>query len=434
MGLADVGMGRGGLAHCVGITRLGCAMRREMWFWAGVLLALVFWGMRADALTWVLSPGGNYVAYDSNTGALYNGNSAASNWGNVVDVMSNGSLSTTGESWLSNMPVLDVADSSVGELALTGVEMTAAIGTDGLSALATKAVQVLWGAQLLNALLQDLGANAINCSSTGTLCNTSGSGGNYCSSAEVWDGDVYGTNAQTGALEPIDSVCTMPASENNGHEVTGCIAIPSGASSTCPAGVLGGTPTTTTAAETDITDYMLPSSSNYDTMVNDLKNIVQNWPGTVPTPDVAGDVADSYSGPSSVSGPTTTVTTNGQTDTISSTATPSYSPQGVTPNVENTTCTGTGSCSTAPSQTTPPFVPPMVNLPNNPALPSKGVPLSLNVSPVSGTCPPPIALDLASVDMGSYNISLQPMCTLAGYVQPVIDAAAGVAAGFIILQ
>lgn len=394
-------------------------------FWVGLVSAHAATGPFA----WVQTSGGSYVVYDSGTGALFNGGDSAPSFSEVQTIFANGNMTASGESWLGNMPVLDFATPSAGELALSGVEVGATFASDGLIPLAGEVVGDLWGLNNIRQFLQDL-ANASACTNSAT-CSRSGTGSvSYCFQGES---DLY--NFYTSQGVEFGSMCEGTDSLGQTYTAPRC------GTYACPAD-LNPIATTATQAQGQIQTDLVPSNSNYDTLVNDLQNIFANYPASAPVPSVApGTVTDTYTGPSSVTGTPYQSTTGGQTSTVTPSMSPTYSPQGVTPGpVTLNSCTGTGACTSttvtpsATTKTATPFVAPTGALPRNPTLTPTATALTLNVTPVQGSCPPPVLLNLTAEDMGSYSISLAPICTLAGYVSPVVVASAAVAAGFIILQ
>ena len=411
-------------------------MYRQGWgwlVWAVLAYALLALGPRvceAAGLSWVQTPGGNYVAYDPNTGGLFNGNPT---WGDVQTIFENGTpASGGGESWIGNMPVMDISNETVGELALTGVDVAGTFASDGMLPLASEIVSNLWGAAQLGGLLTLLGAVGADTGPSGYVPT------NYCPSYTGWSalGPVYAVNAQGNEVQ-IGSECSW--TQQTAQEIPSgdyCLG-PNNTYCTPPA--VTSVPQAVQDLKTGLSD---PGSPDYEKLVTGIGNIIANYPQGSPVPAIQpGWVQDTYSGPSSETFPPVTTTTAGQPSTVTPTVTPTYSPTGVSPNVSLRTCTGTGSCTSttvAPSsqqQQASPFVPPNgLKFPPNPALSPTAVPLSLNPQTVSGTCPPPVELNLAAEDMGSYSISLEPFCTLASYVQPVIVATTAVVAGFIIFR
>jgi hypothetical protein len=355
-------------------------------------------------------------------------------------------MTASGESWLGNMPTLDFATPSAGELALSGVEVGATFASDGMLPLAGEIVGDLWGLNSLHQLLEDVTA-AVPCGSAGnTVCTTTAPPGGLPTGFKtcgggviVFDAYIYGVNA-AGVSVPIASMCTIPGQDNNGVTVTYCDAS-NGYQEVCPDG-LGQLPTSPAITDVYLPGAFTPSNPYYGNVVRDLGQIISDYPQAYPQPSVQpGTVSDTYHGPSTITGTPFQQSVGGQTSTVTPSMSPTYSPQGVTPGpVTLKSCTGTGACTSTtvtPSNTTKtatPFVAPTGSLPKNPTLNPTATALTLNVTPVQGSCPPPVLLNLSAENMGSYSISLAPICTLAGYVSPVVVASAAVAAGFIILQ
>lgn len=164
-------------------------------------------------------------------------------------------------------------------------------------------------------------------------------------------------------------------------------------------------------------------------------------------------VMQTPTGPASVKGPSsvTTSSSSGSSGSTSSTETCaptdslSYGPGSISV-TRSTTCTTqtsgpSGASSSATTTTAPPsqsgsgavtpFVPPSTSFPSSSsptgtiALPPVSVPAS------SGTCPQPITFVVFGL---TYSISLTPLCTLAGEIQPFVIGINGLAAALFILR
>lgn len=422
-------------------------MYRQGWGWlawavlAYVLLALGPRVCDAVNLQWVRSPSGVWQAFDPNTGALLNGGPGT--FGEAQTIFRNGSLDSSGGfEFLQGMGPMTVSDSSLGELAVTGVEVGASFGSDGLLPLATEVIGDLWGLQSLAQLLQDLGAPSL-------VQSGSGIPGGACQQYANSSIDGYTPIVVSGVHQGWYSECTAnPPSggslqycqdEVNGSvwELVGC-------------GALDSPPTSSSQAIQQYNKDIAAGGQQAQTILRDLQKIISVYPPNVATPAVQpGWITDHYTGPQSqtyppvTTSPSTSTGSSPSTSTSSSPATTvtpsvtlSYGPGGVSPTVKDMTCVGTASCSTTTASSPPvPFESPNgLKFPPNPSLSPTAVPLSLNPQTVSGTCPPPVELNLSAEDMGSYSISLEPFCTLASYVQPVIVATTAVVAGFIIFR
>lgn len=438
-------------------------MYKSGWGWVlwfvlayGLLLAVP----RVDAaLTWIRSPGGEYQAYDPATGYTI----GSGPYGEAGTLVADATVGSQGD-WVlqDTLANLDV-ESSVGELALSGISVAADFSPAGVLALGAEVLPKLaaiagtvQGLAALSQLLAPASTVTLTCTPS-SLCGSSPVNtstlavpGGACS-GETMLGYYYGANAQTGVTETIGAVCDNEAANSGSGEVY-CIGNEGTTWSnafTCPSGIgvsssgssSGTTSGSTTAEPLNVIEGqwadLTPSSSDFPAASSDLHQLMADNPSVAQGLSVpSGATQDSYSGPSSFSFPSVTTTTGGQSSTVTPTAQPTYSPGGVIPNVSTQTCTGTGSCSTTSSPTTPavPFVGPALKFPSNPVLSPTNIPLSLNPQTVSGSCPPPVPLDLSEFDMGDYSISLQPLCNLASDVSPVIVASAGLVAGFIIFR
>lgn len=421
----------------------------------GLLLAIP----RADAaLMWIRSPSGAYQAYDPTTGYTI----GSGPYGEVGTLVKDATVDSQGD-WIlqSTMANLDI-ESSVGELALSGISVAADFSPEGVIALGVEYLPKLaaiagtiQGLAALSQLLAPPATGTLTCTPS-SLCGTTAVGtsslpvpGGACS-GQTFLGYYYGPNATTGVIETIGAVCDDEAANQGSGEVY-CIGNEGSIWSnpyTCPSGIgvssSGASSTTSTSTNIEPLNIiegqwseLTPSSTDFPAASRDLQHLMQDNPTStqgLTTP--SGDTKDIYSGPTSYTFPGVTTTTGGQPSTVTPTAQPTYSPGGVIPNVSTQTCTGTGSCSTTSSPTTPavPFVGPALKFPSNPVLSPTNIPLSLNPQTVSGSCPPPVPLDLSEFDMGDYSISLQPLCNLASDVSPVIVASAGLVAGFIIFR
>lgn len=401
------------------------------WWWLGwavlVYGALVAVPRAWGALMWTTTAAGNYVAYDPASGALYNG---VPSWSSVQDTFANGSPNASGgESWVTSMPAISIDNATVGELALTGLNVTADFASDGVLPLGEEIIGDLWGGTQLAQLLQLLGA-------TDTQAPAGYTPVDYCPTQTGWAnlGPVYGPDVQ-GGTEQYGSECQW-TQQNAGQIPSGDFCIGPGAAS-CARGVPGTAAQADTLLEADLT----PGGPYYQSVLRDLGQIISNWPAGVTPPSIEPSWAsDSYTGPSTETFPPVSVSSGGQTDTVTPSVTPTYSPGGVAAPVTLNSCTGAGACTsttTTPSDATKvaPFSgPPVTGLPAAPALPLSNAPLTFAPQTVAGACPPPVPLELASVGMGNYTISLQPLCDLAEDVRPVIVASAGLVAGFVIFR
>ena len=420
-------------------------MYRQGWGWlawavlAYVLLALGPRVCDAATLQWVRSPSGVWQAFDPNTGALLNGGPGT--FGEAQTIFRNGSLDSSGGfEFLQGMGPMTVSDSSLGQLAVTGVEVGASIGSDGILPLAGEVIGDLWGLSSLAQLLQDLGAPQVTQNPSMSLPPGACSGGGESLVGYI---AVY---SSTGVLSGYIAECQYSL---NGDTSNFCEGDNGGGwvgDFTCPSNP----PTTPSQAIQDYNKAIDAGGSAAAQALRDLQKIISVYPPNVATPAVQpGSITDHYTGPQSqtyppvTTSPSTSTSSSPSTSTSSSPATTvtpsvtlSYGPGGVSPTVKNMTCVGTASCSTTTASSPPvPFEPPNgLKFPPNPSLSPTAVPLSLNPQTVSGTCPPPVELNLSAEDMGSYSISLEPFCTLASYVQPVIVATTAVVAGFIIFR
>lgn len=415
-------------------------------FWVGVALA-VWLGVgaaRAAGLQWVRGPGGVYQAYDSATGALIGDGSVGSVGTLVADATVTGSgdwvmTQTLGRLW---------ENSSLGELALTGVDVGEVLSPVGVVALGVEAlpsiIQALGLVGSVAQLASELGVKpplegtwSADMNNTGypsecpSVCNTGSV--EYCTPV-MYGSWPNGAQCETGYAYNGTQDGSLPNSYAVGNP-----AYQAPAGSSPPANFSQGAPLTAQALEGAWKD-VTPNTINFPSLSDRLRSLLQSDPSALGSvaPHPLG-LSSSYSGPATEVLPSVTTSTGGQSSTVTPSFTPTYSPGGVTPNLTFRTCSGTGACSTstvAPSNSgkLSPFVAPTGTLPANPTLTPNKIPLSLNVHPVAGTCPPPVMLDMTSEGYGSYAIPLTPLCTVASAVEPVIVAAAAVAAGFIILQ
>lgn len=419
--------------------------------WRGVVGFVVGFGLAVwlgvaygASLQWVRGPGGVYQAYDSTTGALIGDGSV----GSMGTLVADGTATGNGD-WVMTQTLGNLwEDSSLGELALTGVDVGEALSPAGVVALGVQVLpRIIQGLGLVGAVAQLAAELGVQPPLAGTWASDMNNTGypsecpSVCSTGSVeyctpvgYGSWPYGAQCETGYAYNGTQDGSLPNSYAVGNPA---YQAPPGASQ--PATFTQGAPLTSQAIEGAWQD-VTPNTVNFPSLSSRLKSLLQSDPSALA--DVGTNplgLSSSYSGPATETLPSVSVSTNGQTSTVTPSFTPTYSPGGVKPNLTYKTCTGTAACSTttvSPSNTSKlsPFVAPTGGLPTNPTLTPTGTALTLNVTPVQGTCPPPVLLNLTAEGMGSYSIPLTPLCTLASYVYPVVVASSAVAAGFIILQ
>ncbi len=198
---------------------------------------------------------------------------------------------------------------------------------------------------------------------------------------------------------------------------------------------------------TNVAPTLNGSPADQTALANDLAN--GNAPLSSPVPygyNIPSQDATVQGSPKTTS---STDPSTGQTTTT--TSTPSYKfstptpPQEVqvqkTTKVVTQTCTGSGSCSVTNSQTTTSpaqqpklgsFTAPALSVPSASTL--APTPFALNFtlpSQSSAVCPQPLTFTAFS---NSFNIPLDPLCTLSTDVRPYLEALGAVGAGVVIFR
>ena len=180
----------------------------------------------------------------------------------------------------------------------------------------------------------------------------------------------------------------------------------------------------------------------------ELADAEENNPSPIPLPTPSPYTYDVPTPDQTITGsPTTTTSTDPTTNTTTTTTTtPSYDISGgpdVTVTKSSTTdvqtCTSSGSCTTTttttksnPQPKAGVFVPPSVVPPS--VSPVSPTPFSLSLAvPNQSTavCPSPLSY---SAFGQTFNISVQPLCTLATNARPYVEALGAVGAGIVIFH
>jgi len=123
-------------------------------------------------------------------------------------------------------------------------------------------------------------------------------------------------------------------------------------------------------------------------------------------------------------------TTSTQYTPAPTTANPNPSPVASGPTTTSSSPMPSGSNPT-PQQ----FVPPDASVPNVPPVPPGVIQLPLpNIDNSGGTCPPPIVMNVGLPGLQTITMDLTPLCTLAGYLHPLVLTAGALAAMFILVK